>query len=133
MAKRVKIIVEKASDGGYSCYTEKEFPYFSLAGYGDTAEEAKKDLVTCYEEMKELEAEEGRTVPEMEFIYKYDIQAFFNCFPFLNISKIAQLAGINPSQMRQYVSGHSHASQLQYNRLRETIKSISHQLGTAAL
>ena len=47
----------------------------------------------------------GKEVPELEFTYKYDMQSFFDYFSFLNVTKVAELAGINPSLMRQYTSG----------------------------
>jgi len=73
---QVTVIIEKASDGGYACYVEEEFEHFGLAGYGDTEEEAKADLLVAYEEMKEIEAEEGRTIPELEYVYKYDSSVY---------------------------------------------------------
>ena len=45
-----------------------------LAGYGDSVEAAKADLWACYEEMKTLEAEEGREVPVLEYVYKYKME-----------------------------------------------------------
>ena len=73
MAKNVTIIIEKASDGGFSCYSQEDFEHFGLSGFGDTAEEAKADLLESYNEIKQMEAEEGREVPELEFTWKYDM------------------------------------------------------------
>ncbi len=42
---------------------------------------------------------------EVEFEYAYDLTVFFERFNFLNQSKIAALAGINPGLIRQYSSG----------------------------
>lgn len=70
MKKKATIIIERASDGGYSCYMKEELPHFGLAGYGNTAQEAQQDLETAYAETRELEAEEGRAIPDLEFIYK---------------------------------------------------------------
>lgn len=125
------IIMEKAPDGGYCCYMEEEFEHFGLAGYGDTVKDAKADLMKAYEEMKELEAEEGRTIPELEFVFKYDIQSFFNYFSFLNVTKVAERAGINPSQMRQYTSGVAKASQKQYEKLQSAVQSFATELQAA--
>lgn len=131
MKQKVTIIIEKASDGGYCCYMEDEVPHFGLAGYGDTVEEAKRDLVAAYDDMKGIEAEEGRSTPDLEFVFKYDMQSFFNYFYFLNITKVAERAGINPSQMRQYVSGVSKASQKQYDKLSQAVRSFSRELLSA--
>lgn len=131
MKQKVTIVMEKASDGGYCCYMDDEFEHFGLAGYGDTVEEAKADLLAAYKEMEEAEAEEGRTMPQLEFVYKYDMQSFFNYFSFLNVTKVAERAGINASQMRQYTSGLATASQKQYDKLRAAVESFTRELAAA--
>lgn len=131
MAKQVTVIIEKASDGGFCCYMKDDVGKFGLCGFGATANEAKEDLLEAYEETKEIGKERGMDIPELSFVFKYDMQAFFNYFPFLNVSKIAERAGINPSQMRQYASGVSKASQKQYDKMRKAISAISHELSTA--
>ena len=110
---------------------EEELPDFGLAGYGDTAEAAKADFLKSYEEIKEMLAEEGKEVPVLEFSYKYDLQSFFNYFSFLNISKIAEVAGINPSLMRQYASGVANVGEKQYDKIRIAIKKIGNELVSA--
>lgn len=70
-------------------------------------------------------------MPELEFVYKYDMQSFFNYFSFLNVTKVAERAGINPSQMRQYTSGAATASQKQYEKLRAAVGSFSRELAAA--
>lgn len=133
MKERVIVTVEKASDGGYSCFVNDDFDGFGLAGYGDTAKEAIADLTICYQEMKELMAEEGREIPEMEFIFQYDLQSFFNYFSFLNITKVGELAKINPSLLRQYASGAAHAGQKQYDKIRNAINHIIRELSVAQI
>lgn len=128
---KITVIIEKGSDGYYSCYSVEDIPHFSLAGFGDTAAEAKEDFYACYEDIKELEAEAGRTAPELQFTFKYDIASFFSYFSFLNISKVAERAGINPSLMRQYTSGAANAGEKQYQRLREAVQSLSAELAAA--
>lgn len=131
MKNRVTVIIEKANDGGYSCYMADDVGNFGLQGYGDTAAEAKADFLEAYEELKEVGAEDGFDVPQMSFVWKYDMQSFFNYFSFLNVSKIAERAGINSSQMRQYASGASKATQMQYDRLSRAVASIRHDLEVA--
>ena len=36
---------------------------------GDTAEEAKVDLQESYEELKQILSEEGKTMPQLQFVY----------------------------------------------------------------
>ena len=128
---KVTAIMEKAKDGYYSCYVEDELPGFGLSGFGDTAEAAKKDMMNAYQEIKEIQEEEGKKVPELEFVYKYDMQSFFDYFSFLNVTKVAEMAGINPSLMRQYTSGVANAGQKQYDKIRAAIGKISKELSAA--
>nr|DAV67287.1 MAG TPA: antitoxin [Caudoviricetes sp.] len=128
---KVTAIMEKAKDGHYSCYVEEDLPGFGLSGFGDTAEAAKGDMLEAYKEIKEIQAEEGKEVPELEFVYKYDMQSFFDYFSFLNVTKVAELAGINPSLMRQYTSGVTNAGQKQYDKIRVAVERISKELSTA--
>ena len=128
---KVTVIIEKAKDGYYSCYVENDLPGFGLSGFGETAEAAKEDMMKAYQEIKEIQAEEGKKVPVLEFTYKYDMQSFFDYFSFLNVTKIAELAGINPSLMRQYTSGVANAGQKQYDKIRVAIGKISKELSAA--
>ncbi len=128
---KVTAIMEKAKDGHYSCYVEEDLPGFGLSGFGDTAEAAKGDMLEAYKEIKEIQAEEGKEVPELEFVYKYDMQSFFDYFSFLNVTKVAELAGINPSLMRQYTSGVTNAGQKQYDKIRVAVERISKELSAA--
>lgn len=129
---KVNIILEMAKDGGCSCYMREEFPNFSLFGYGDSVKEAKADLLAAYEELKETFQEEGKTLPVLEFVYHYDMRSFFSYFDFLNTSKIAIRAGINPSLMRKYTAGLATAGEGQYLKLQKAVADISQELFTAA-
>lgn len=125
--------MEKASDGYYSCFVEEDLPGFGLAGHGETAAEAKADMLSAYEDMKEMFAEEGKEIPELEFTYKYDMQSFFNYFSFLNVTKVGELAGINSSLLRQYVSGAAMAGEKQYEKVRNCVQKIAKELSAAIL
>lgn len=127
---KLKATLEKTPDGRYTCIVD-DYSY-GLAGYGQTAEEAKSDMLLCYEEMKELWRGDGKEMPEMEFEYHYDIQSFFNYFSFLNKSEIARMADINESQMRRYASG-AKASEAQYVKIREVIQHITQEMAVAVL
>jgi len=129
---KATVVIEKAKDGTFSCYMEDADRFdFALFGSGETAEEAKNDLLTAYGEIKEMNAEEGKETPELGFEWKYDLQSFFDYFSVINVSKLADKAGINASQLRQYRSGLSKASQKQYDKLEECVHEIGKELITA--
>ncbi len=58
--------------------------------------------------------------------------SFFNRFNFLNQSKIAERAGINPSLMRKYTSGVANAGQKQYEKMHAAVQSIAKEMLAAA-
>ncbi len=131
MKRKVDVIFEMAKDGGCSCYLKQELPNIALTGYGPNPHEAKADMLQAYQEIKELLAQQGKVVDELDFAYHYDMKSFFNYFDFLNVSKVAQRAGINPSLMRKYTSGVTKAGESQYQKLEKAIKAIAKELADA--
>jgi hypothetical protein len=104
--KKVKVIVERGSDGNFSanmdCY---EFD-FSLSGFGDTAKEALQDFYECYEEAKKMNAAEGKKTPELEFEIEYDVSSFLNYYSgILSKSGLEKVTGISQKQLWHYSSG----------------------------
>ena len=89
------IYFETTEEGGCTCYMQEDIPGFALFGYGKTPQEAKKDMLKSYEEIKDTMLQRGETYAELDFIYHYDVQSFFAYFDYLNISKVAEIAGIN--------------------------------------
>lgn len=131
MKRKVTAIVEKGSDGGYSCYVAEDLDGFGLSGYGNTAEEAIDDMNLVINEMTELRLSEGLSTDTFDITYQYDIESFFNYFSFLNISKIGELANINPSLLRQYASGRIKPGKKQYEKLKKAVNHIATQMAIA--
>lgn len=131
MAKKVILILEYGN-GGYSCYNDDPIgKYAVIDGDGATAEEAKADFMRALEECRQVSPEDKDINQDMEFTYKYDIQAFFKEFSFLNATDIARRAGINPSLMRQYTSGVKKAGEKTYNKLNACLSNIKNDLQAA--
>jgi DNA-binding transcriptional regulator YdaS (Cro superfamily) len=78
--------------------------------------------------LKEFEGIEDR-----EFNYVYDLTVFFEQFNFLNQSKMAELAGINPGLIRQYSAGIKHPSKEQVEKIERAIKELSKRLASVQL
>lgn len=70
---------------------------------------------------------------EVTFEYAYDLTVFFEQFNFLNQSKIAELAGINPGLIRQYSSGHKQPSKEQVAKIEKAIHELAGQLKSVQL
>lgn len=124
-------MVMKSGRNNYYCYTPDTIENCSLAGYGSTPKEAMDDMLVTYEEIKEINAENGLETPKMKFTYKFDLQSFFAHFKWINVSKFAEVAGINASLLRQYVSGSANASDVQLSKINQAIKELSKSLNTA--
>ncbi len=128
---RANIVFEMAKDGGCSCYMVEDVPDFGLFGFGDSPAEAKADMLHAYEEIRDILVSEGKAPVELDFVYHYDMKSFFEYFDFLNVSKIAERAGINPSLMRKYTSGVANAGEKQYQKLQKAIRDIAQELACA--
>ena len=122
------IIVEQNEEGYFSCFVEEEIPHVGLLGYGDSSEAAIADLINFYEQSKTDLANEGKSLPDLDFVIHYDMPSFFNRFNFLNQSKIAERAGINPSLMRKYTSGVANAGKKQYEKLYAAVQSLAKEM-----
>jgi hypothetical protein len=70
---------------------------------------------------------------QIKFRIGYDLAAFFEHKPYLNISAIAKEAGINPALMRQYVSGNKSASAERVKKIEQVINRLGNDLKTAIL
>jgi len=89
-------------------------------------------LLTLERKIKKvLKDFEGLT--DVEFDYAYDLTVFFERFSFLNQSRIAELAGINPGLIRQYSSGHKQPSKEQVGKIENAIRKIATQLKSVQL
>ena len=87
------------------CYNDEPLGnYGVIDGDGATAEEAKADFMKALQECREDDPN-NKDLQDLTFTYKHDVQAFFKEFSFLNATETARRVGINPSLMRQYVSG----------------------------
>ena len=126
-----KAIVELWNDGTYSIYVP-EMRNHSLNAQGKTVAEAKENLLVAIEDYKNMYLETGKLVPkEIDnpvFEYKYDLASFFDYFDWINISKLAVKAKINPSLMRQYKSRVIYASEKQSEKIQRSIHKLGEEL-----
>ena len=84
------------------------------------------DLV---EQMKQLLYEfHGVDPSEVVFEIEYDLEAFFQRFDYLKISKVAELAGLNASLVRQYATGKKYPGKKQLEKIESAIQTIGGQL-----
>ena len=103
---------------------------------GDNVAEAKEDFENSYNEVLEFFIDEKRPIPnelkDVEFEYRYDLSAFYNAHPYLNVSKLAEHLYVNASLMRQYRRG-QYISEEQVLRIQEGIRSVGQELANTVL
>lgn len=132
--KKVTAIIERSNDGSYSIYAPKLKN--TIIGEGATVAEAKEDFLIGYREMVETYQQDGKPIPKeldnIEFVYQYDLAAFYEAHPYLNVSQIAQYIGINDTLMRQYRRG-QYISEAQILRIQNGIRAIGKELAGTTL
>lgn len=122
-------LIEKGKDGSFTIFTPDLKS--TIIGEGDTVLEAKADFENTVKEVLETYEETGEPIPEelqnITFEYKYDMPSFLNCYNYLNMNKLADRAGINPSLMRQYKRG-QYVSEKQASKIQEAVHKIGREL-----
>ena len=128
-------LIERGKDGTFGIFT----PYINstIIGEGNTVEEAKADFENSVQEILQFYKEDGIALPDelkdIEFAYKYDIASMFNYYDWINVSKFARKAGINPSLMRQYKMGKTYISENQINKIENSLHSLGNELAAIKL
>lgn len=105
---KTEIIIEIGKDKLFSAYST-HLQNHILIGTGKSVEEAKQDLQSAYEDMKNSYIVNNKPIPkvlqDLSFDYKYDVSAFFNQFSVINLSKFALKANLSADMLRQYKGG----------------------------
>ena len=127
-------IIERGKDGSYGISTHDLES--TISGNGATLEAAQKDFEEAYHEALDVFREMNAPVPEelqdLEFEYRYDLSAFYEAHPYLNVTQVARYIGINDTLMRQYRRG-QYISEAQLKRIQEGIRSIGRELANTEL
>ena len=128
-------LIEKGKDGSFGVYTPDINS--TIIGSGATVAEAKADFENSLQEIIAAYKDAGESLPaelqNIEFEYKYDIASLFDYFDFINVSKFAKRAGINPTLMRQYKSCHTYISEVQASKIEAALHNIGKELSAVSL
>ena len=131
---KVTAIIEKGSDGMFSIRSEQKIGNHYFGGFGESVEIAKEDFLESIQEVIEESKEEGiDTQEDIQVSYQFDIPSFFNYFDYLNVSKFAELAGINESNMRQYKCGLAYPGEKVTRRIASAIRKIATDFSAISL
>lgn len=129
MSQQIEVIIEKG-DGELWGRIEG-IGEFQPNTVGETAELVQANLRELIKDYIENEGSEDNAWIDAaggEFTMVYDVQAFFAEHSEINASAIARKAGINPSLLRQYSSGHKHPSKDQAKKIEEAVHSFAKDL-----
>lgn len=126
---KVLAIVERGKGkGNFSCFVPESIMDCGIGGYGTTAREAMEDAKLNVQEYKEMKAEEGKTFPDVELDFRFDVGSFFDYYP-IDVTAFAKYIGMNASVVRQYVTSLRQPREEQIRKIRNGIDQLSRDLG----
>jgi len=104
--RKVNAVIERATDGTYSIYSDDDSLDYLVTGTGKTVEEAKKCFEGGYADIKRIYAEDGKPFAEVEMSYQYDMASFLEYFSkAFSLAGLSRITGINQGQLSHYVTG----------------------------
>ncbi len=129
--KKVNAIIERASDGTFSIYSDadpNELGYL-VTGTGQTVDEARKYFEGGYSDIKRVYAEEGKPFTEVDFVYQYDMASFLSYYTkAFSLAGLSRITGINQHQLSHYVTGHRVPSQRTKEKIQQSIHAFASDL-----
>lgn len=124
----IDVIIEVASDGGYSAFSD-DVPMVYANGLTET--EAKREFLEMMEEQAGYATDSRGERPwwaDAQVRFVYTISTLFATFPFLNATALAEWMGINPALMRKYKAGLSSPRGKNSRIIREKMAELSKKL-----
>lgn len=118
----IELVVEKGENGIWGSLYYNDNLITEEAGTLDKLQSNLKTLLHTFE---------GIDPESIVFDIKYDIYSLFGQFDFLNITKVAKYAGINPGLLRQYASGVKNPSLVQAKKIEKTLHRLAAEMQKA--
>jgi len=127
--RKVNAIIERASDGTFSIYTDAADLEYVVTGTGSTVEEAKKCFEGGYQDIKEYSLKHHEPFTEVEMVYQYDMASFLSYFTkAFSLAGLSRITGINQGQLSHYVTGHRVPSRRTKEKMQQSIRSFASDL-----
>jgi predicted RNase H-like HicB family nuclease len=131
----IEIIIEKQ---GNHFWGRTENKGFMPTGQGKTIAKLLQNIMESIEDYVEHEGRKDKfwnkiNPVNLEFLIRYDLQAFFEEFEELKISSIAKRANLNESLLRQYASGNKYPSPEQAKKIETALHELGEKLNNVAL
>ena len=128
---RVKAFIERNNEGTFFVYVDLEDNTlnYGIHGVGATKEEAIKDFLQAYEDMKEFYKEEKKPFVEAKFSFHYDVVSFLEYYnQFLTLSGLSKLTGINKAQLSQYIQRYRNPSPKPTEKIQTALHGFADEL-----
>lgn len=128
--KKVRVFIERASDGYYSAYMPDEDNLsYGVTGTGSTIEETMKDFLDAYEGMKEYYVSERKLFEEVSFEFSYDIPSFLSYYSDkISLAGLERITGVAQGQLSHYVTGRRNPSKKTVEKIQSALQLFGKEL-----
>lgn len=131
---KVKVIIERGTDGSYGAYIGSDNAPFGIVGDGKTVEEAKADFYNSYEEMREYYKDENKKFTECEFDFVFDVASFLEYYGnIISLAGLERLTGVNQGQLSHYVTGRRKPSRRTIIKIESKLHKFAEELNQVQL
>lgn len=129
--RKVNAIIERASDGNYSIYSDSDDLSYLVTGTGKTVSEAKKCFEDGYEDIRRYYEKEGKPFTEVEMVYQYDMASFLEYYTkAFSLAGLSRITGINQGQLSHYVTGRRVPSARTKEKIQKSIHEFADELNS---
>lgn len=129
--RKINAIIERASDGTYSIYSDADDLDYLVTGTGQTVEEAKERFEGGYSDIKRVYAEDGKPFTEVEMVYQYDMASFLSYYTkAFSLARLSRITGINQGQLSHYVTGRRTPSARTKEKMQRSIRAFAEDLNS---
>jgi len=124
--KKIKVFIERASDGYYSAYMPDSPLNFGATGEGSTATEAQEDFLNVVNDY----VKNGETLPGgAEFEFNYDVASFLEYYRTrLTLAGLSRITGVSQGQLSHYVTGHRKPSARTTEKIQQSLHRFAEDL-----
>jgi predicted RNase H-like HicB family nuclease len=126
--KKVHVTIEKNFDDN-NLWGRIEGDFGIVVGEGKNRNELLESIKDAWEMQLEDDTELAEQYKDgYTFEFDYDLESVFSVFDELKISRIAELAKINQSLVRQYAKGLAKASEERKTQIEHALHSLGREL-----
>ena len=128
--KKVRVFIERASDGSYSAYMPDDNNLsYGIIGTGMSIDETISDFHDAYKGMKEHYADSGKYFEEVEFEFSYDIPSFLAYYSNrLSLAGLERITGVAQGQLSHYVTGRRRPSKKTIEKIQNALQNFGTEL-----